>query len=79
MQPIEQIEVVNAEAIGTTNTIPSIDAKKYKKVCKIYASTGTRFTKKICRSQQAWDEIEQKAKDALYYGTKPHSNNPSGG
>lgn len=73
MQPVEQV----AKTDGTETA--KVEGKTYKKVCKTYATTGTRFEKKICRTEEAWDEIERKAKEALEKNTSMQSNNPTGG
>ncbi len=82
MQQVDQVKVTEAPAAtAEANTeVAAVEEKtyKYKKVCKTYATTGTRFEKKVCRSQQAWDELERKAKESLQRSNSMQTNNPTG-
>ncbi len=77
MQPIEAAAA--SEPVEKSSDAVKTATTEVKKVCKTYATTGTRFKEKVCRSQEAWEEIERKAKEALDAGTKPQGNNPVGG
>lgn len=52
--------------------------KRLTKVCKMDAPTGSRIGRKICRTAEAWDEIERKAQRQLDNMTKPQSHNREG-
>jgi len=51
---------------------------KKKRVCKKYTPTGTRISKRVCRSQEDWDELGRIAQGRLDKATKPQSNNRVG-
>ena len=55
------VGATDAEQTTSKNSKKKKKKAKRKKVCKKVKVTGTHFRKRICQSQEAWDELERDA------------------
>lgn len=50
-------------SVGGVATEGEVEKDKSSRVCRTVTPSGSRLTRRVCRSQEEWDSTQQKAQD----------------
>lgn len=62
-QPTQAAAAVAAQESAVSPQSQLVKDPKKKVVCRTFTPTGTRFQKRVCLTQAAWDEMAQEDRD----------------